>query len=204
MELSRYLERILLKYSGTFDIYRPYSIEGEEYPAYGYFHNHLEKYVLVREANLWASDSYEHVLFLTADRIGIRQVEKAQALIREYMEPVLVRKKEKLPEKNHMYSFLTVILLSQESPDPAAVRMVKKYSYDKGYQFQLRGFSNGQLALVSMEDRRVVCNRAASKKEKVLKEVFADVDAGKPGFQEICDRDGIEAFRQEKDGADAE
>ena len=60
-----YTHLLLLRYSGTFDIYKPYFIDGKEYPAYGYFFSHLEKYVLVREANLWASDSYEHILFIT-------------------------------------------------------------------------------------------------------------------------------------------
>lgn len=37
MEMAQYLDRLLLRYSGTFDIYKPYFIDGKEYPAYGYF-----------------------------------------------------------------------------------------------------------------------------------------------------------------------
>lgn len=92
MEMAQYLDRLLLRYSGTFDIYKPYFIDGKEYPAYGYFFSHLEKYVLVREANLWASDSYEHILFITADKITEEHVKEAQDVIQNYMEPKLVRK----------------------------------------------------------------------------------------------------------------
>ncbi len=63
MDSADYLNRLLLKYSGTFDIYQPYTILGKEYPAYGYFFSHVEKYVLVRKANMWSADTYEHVLF---------------------------------------------------------------------------------------------------------------------------------------------
>ena len=117
MEMAQYLDRLQLRYSGTFDIYKPYFIDGKEYPAYGYFFSHLEKYVLVREANLWASDSYEHILFITADKITEEHVKEAQDVIQNYMEPKLVRKGARVPEKDHMYSFLTVILLSQYTPD---------------------------------------------------------------------------------------
>ena len=55
--------------SGTFDIFKPYVIHGKEYPAYGYFFSHTEKYVLVREANMWSADSYEHILFIRAQEL---------------------------------------------------------------------------------------------------------------------------------------
>ena len=164
MEMAQYLDRLLLRYSGTFDIYKPYFIDGKEYPAYGYFFSHLEKYLLVREANLWASDSYEHILFITADKITEEHVKEAQDVIQNYMEPKLVRKGARVPEKDHMYSFLTVILLSQYPPDRNTLKSVKRYSFDKGYRFNLRGFSTGHMALVSMEDRKITCNRAAAKK----------------------------------------
>ena len=147
MEMAQYLDRLLLRYSGTFDIYKPYFIDGKEYPAYGYFFSHLEKYVLVREANLWASDSYEHILFITADKITEEHVKEAQDVIQNYMEPKLVRKGARVPEKDHMYSFLTVILLSQYPPDRNTLKSVKRYSFDKGYRFNLRGFSTGHMAL---------------------------------------------------------
>ena len=204
MEMAQYLDRLLLRYSGTFDIYKPYFIDGKEYPAYGYFFSHLEKYVLVREANLWASDSYEHILFITADKITEEHVKEPQDVIQNYMEPKLVRKGARVPEKDHMYSFLTVILLSQYPPDRNTLKSVKRYSFDKGYRFNLRGFSTGHMALVSMEDRKITCNRAAAKKVKLLKEIFEEVDAGKPGFDELCEKKDVKPFSQKGRTGDGE
>ena len=45
MNTAEYLDRLLVKYSSAFDIYQPYVIHGKEYPAYGYFFSHTEKYV---------------------------------------------------------------------------------------------------------------------------------------------------------------
>lgn len=69
LSTSDYLDRLLLRYSGTFDIHKPYTINEQEYDAYGYFHSHVEKYVLVREANMWSSNSYEHILFLNVKNV---------------------------------------------------------------------------------------------------------------------------------------
>ena len=33
METAEYLDKLLLRYSGSFDIYQPYLINGKEYPA---------------------------------------------------------------------------------------------------------------------------------------------------------------------------
>ena len=69
MNTSEYLDRLLLHYSGTFNIYQPYVINGKEYPYYGLFYNCTEKYVLVREVNMWSSKSYEHILFMEAEEL---------------------------------------------------------------------------------------------------------------------------------------
>ena len=63
MERTVYLDRLLAKFGSSFDIYIPYKIKGIEYPAYAYHYTHQEKYVLVKEANMWSADSYEYVLF---------------------------------------------------------------------------------------------------------------------------------------------
>ena len=62
MTADNYLDRLLVKYAGTFNIYTPFQIGGTEFPAYGYFYSHVEKFVLTRGANMWSSDSYEHIL----------------------------------------------------------------------------------------------------------------------------------------------
>lgn len=182
MNLADYLDRLLLRYSGTFTITQPYDIQGKTYPAYGYFFSQLEKYVLVREANLWTQNSYEHILFLTADEITSEQIEEADDLIHNYMEPELVLQGRPYPEKEHMYSYLTIAFISEKPLSKEMRRKIKRYSYDKGYQMNIRGFSQARFVAVSMEDRKVCTNFAGRKLKELYTSVFKDVIAGKPGL----------------------
>lgn len=194
---DQYLDRLLARYSGTFDIYMPYIIGGITFPAYGYFYSHVEKFVLTRNTNMWSSDSYEHVLFMTKDTYTVEDVSKMKKLVLDYVEPQLVRGGEELPPPNHMYSYMSVILLSEKAPDKDVIKAVKRLSYDKGYQMNMRGYSQIQICLVSMEDEKVYHNFAASKKKKILKGIFKEIREGKIGFKALCEKQGIEPFKQE-------
>lgn len=195
---EQYLDRLLARYSGTFDIYVPYCIGGITFPAYGYFCSHVEKFVLTRNTNMWSSDSYEHILFMSKEQVVSDDIDQMKHILLDYVEPKLILKGEELPPPNHMYSYMSVILISEKAPGKAAVKAVRKLSYDKGYQMNMRGFSQIQICLVSIEDEKVYHNFASNKKKKVLKEVFKEVQEGKIGFKALCARQGVEPFVQEE------
>ncbi len=182
MNQAAYLDRLLLRYAGTFTISQPYCIHGKDYPAYGYFFSQTEKFVLTREANLWTQNSYEHLLFLTAEEITAEHVEEGIHLIRDYMEPELVLQGKPYPEKNHMYSYLTVAFLSDKPIAKDVQKKIKRYSYDRGYRWHMRGFCQAHLIAASMEDRKVISNFAGRQVKSLYRSVFQDVDAGKPGL----------------------
>ena len=50
---------------------------------------------------------------------------------------------------------------------------------------------------VTMDDDKVYCNGAARTSQKVFKAVFDEVRANKPGFLEICEKQGVTPFKQE-------
>ena len=197
MERDVYLDRLLTKFSSSFNVYMPYVINGIEYKAYAYFYSHEEKYVLTRSANLWSADSYEHILFMDAEVIDEELIWRAQDIIANYFEPEFVRKGEKYPAQNHMCTYLTVVLLGNHFSNSKLASQVKKYRFDKGYQFGIRGYSAGRLVAVTMDDEKVVHNKAAHKTKKVYEAVFDEVRANKPGFSEICEKQGVTPFKQE-------
>ena len=86
----------------------------------------------------------------------------AQQLITGYMEPVLARDNEKYPPKDHMRTFLTAVIVSEESPSEALIRRIRKYRFDKGYQFSFRGFSQGRLVFVDLGAGKVYTSPAAN------------------------------------------
>ena len=174
MESADYLDQLLKKYSGTFDIFKPYVIHGKEYPAYGYFFSHTEKYVLVREANMWSADSYEHVLFITAQEVDQALIEEAEALVRNYMEPVLVRKGEDLPAQGHMYSYLTISLIVQRPLSKQMQKAVRRFRFEKGYRFNVRGFSQAHIVCATMEDEKVYTNYVGRKAANLYQNIFRE------------------------------
>ena len=99
MDQASYLNIILAKYAGTFDIEKNRVIDGREYTAYGYFSSLGEKYVLVKKAKLWSVKAYEHAFFLTEDVCSPHLLTELMGHVTDYMEPVLVRGGEKYPEK---------------------------------------------------------------------------------------------------------
>lgn len=197
MKNTDYLDRLLLRYAGTFNIYMPYTIHGKEYPAYGYFFSSVEKYVLVREANMWTTNSHEHILFITVDEMDDDTLHEIRSILEDYMEPKLVREDNKYPAKNHMYSYLTIAVLSEKPLSRMLSKKVRKFKYEKGYLFNFRGFCQCRLICASMEDEGIVANYQAGRLKKLYKETFADVRAGKKTFSRQCEEEGIQPFRQE-------
>jgi hypothetical protein len=196
MNTAEYLDHLLLKYSGTFDIYQPYVIGGKEYPAYGYYFSHVEKYVLVKKANMWSTHSYEHILFIETESVYDGLLEEASELIKNYFEPVLVRKGEELPEENHMSSHINIVIISEKALTKEHVRFIKRFRFEKGYNFNMRGFSRGNILCVTLDDEKYICNRYAKDKKKLFLQIFEDIRAGRPGFKEICEKTGSTPFKQ--------
>lgn len=197
MNSADYLNRLLLRYSGTFDIYQPYTILGREYPAYGYFFSHVEKYLLTRRANMWSADSYEHILFVNPDELTKTHLEEYRRAVEEYIEPVLVLKGEKLPEPNHMYSYITIAVVTQKPLSPEMRKAVKKFKFEKSYMHSIRGYSQTRIAVASMEDEKVCLNAAGRTLKKLYRSVFGEVKAGKAGYREALKKQGIESFKQQ-------
>lgn len=197
MNSSDYLNRLLLKYSGTFDIYQPYVILGREYPAYGYFFSHVEKYVLVRKANMWSADSYEHILFTDPAELTQAHLEEYRQAITEYIEPTLVLKGERLPEPNHMYSYITIAVVTRKALSAELKRAVKKFKFEKSYMHSIRGYAQARIAVASMDDESVCVNSMGRPLKKMYQSIFEDVRAGKPGYLEALEKQGIESFKQQ-------
>lgn len=197
MNSADYLNRLLLKYSGTFDIYQPYMILGREYPAYGYFFSHVEKYVLVRKANMWSADSYEHILFADPEELTDGHLEEYRQAIEEYIEPTLILKGESLPEPNHMYSYITIAVVTAKALSPEIKKAVRKFKFEKSYMHSIRGYSQARIAVASMEDEVVCVNSMGRSLKKMYRGVFEDVKAGKPGYLQALKKQGAESFKQQ-------
>lgn len=185
MDQSAYLNTVLAKYAGAFDIYKDRTINGRQYDAYGFFSSLGEKYVLVKKAKLWSVKAYEHVFFLGQESCTPALLEDLMKDITEYMEPVLVRKGEKYPEKDHMYTYLTFALLCSESPDESAKMAVRRFRFDRGYLFSMRGHAEARLVVADLKNKEIFTNPAGKSLAKMYRKAFEDTERGVKGYNEL-------------------
>ncbi len=185
METGQYLDRVLAKYAGSFDIFKDYEIRGNRYSAYGYFFSLGEKYVLTRKAKLWGIRAYEYVLFQETSSLTDVLLHQIVDALTGYIEPVLVRKNGKYPEKDHMYSYLSAVVICRCTPSEEMISRIRKTRFDKGYLFSFRGHSELHLIVVDLEKETVYTNAAAGKMRKLFVKVFEEVRRGEKGYNEL-------------------
>ena len=178
-EGSDFLDLLLEEYSNSFDIQRGFEIGPVKADAYGYFSTISEKYVLTPKANLWSIHGFEHILFLKKDSVTTKDVEDMRSLMSEYMAPQLVCKGGKYPEKDHMYSYLTVAFLCEGTPDEETLKAVKNFKYEKNYLMTIRGHVEGHMVLMDLSTGKAYANKAAKHLSDFYEKIFSGNNAGK-------------------------
>lgn len=162
MKAEQMLEKLKRFYASTFDLEDDHRLGTERFSLYGHFNVDNSRYVLVKKAKLWEANSQEH-LFVRVWKEEDGPLDR-EALCRLLMpleqiaEPQYVRKGEKYPPKNHMYSFLTLVLLTDGEIEPDALQYAKKYKFSRTYLFNFRGYLETRLVLVSMKDHQITTN----------------------------------------------
>ena len=169
---EEYLGELLKRYKANFDITSDYRIGDRTYPAYAGFFSLGEKYVLKKEAKLWAIRAYEHVFFDTAESLTADHLAGIRNMIDEHVEPELVRRGEKYPEKDHMSSYLTFVIICKKTPEDEVKKAVKKFSYDKGYLLGFRGHSQARIACAFLDSESVLTNYAGKELKTLLTDIF--------------------------------
>lgn len=167
-----YLNELLGRYQANFDITKDFTLGDKTYPAYAWFFSFGEKYVLKKEAQLWAIRAYEHVLFIKTDSVSKDLLQEIRLTIENHVEPELVRRGEKYPEKDHMCTYMTFVIISDKTPDKELQREIKRFKYDKGYLFNFRGHSEGKLALACLDSETVITNYSGKELKELLTDIF--------------------------------
>lgn len=180
MNITSYYNRLEKYYQDSFDFTKPFIYKNKSYTALAEFHSHVDKYVLVKSAQIWAADSHEFCLFQTyPDVFCPDDFTDLTHLLTEYMEPQLVRKGNDDVEKDHMYTYLTLVILCEKPVSKEMISMVKHYHYTKYYKLYTRGYSEARIVLVDIGNQKIHTNRAAHELKKLFKNVFKDLTKGK-------------------------
>lgn len=172
MTPEAYLDELLLRYKSNFDITKNFEIGSEVFPAYAFFSSFGERYVLKKEAKLWAIKAYEHVFFIKEQEVSVDKLNEIKSFIEESAEPCLVRKNQKYPEKDHMCSYLTFVIISDKTPDKETQKAIRKFNFDKGYLFNFRGHSEGRVIVASLDTNSVCTSRTGKELRKMFEDAF--------------------------------
>lgn len=164
------LEKLLDTFQNSYDVERTCDINGDIYDAYASFRAVSAKYVLVKKAELWSAKCFEHVFFrLKKETLEKQDVERFRRQLETYIEPELVRRGERWPQENHMYTYITGIFICEEGVTEEAVKLLRAFRYVKNYKFTIRGYSEARLLVFDLKRRRLFGNRAAKELVKGYK-----------------------------------
>lgn len=161
MTKQEFLQKILKFHESSFDITRPFDAGNSAYDAYASFNVTGTKYVLVKKAELWRADCFEHVFFMCAESLRREDADRVAGDMEMYIEPEIVRGGRKYPDKNHMYTYVTFIFISEKKPAEDALDVLKKFRYMKNYRLGIRGYCEARVLLFDLENRQIIGNRAA-------------------------------------------
>ena len=186
MNTSDFLDRLLIRYMNSYDIIIPYTSDIPGCTAYGKFASRSEKYVLTRKANIWTVLGFEHVFFLEVKELAPDLTEEIGSIVTDELEPQLVRSGNKYPPKDHMYTFLTFVVLCGKKPEKNAVASLKKFRLRREYLLGFRGSFETHFICVDTETENITMNFRDPELKKIYIATFDDVKKGKPGYGSIA------------------
>lgn len=161
MRGQEFLENLLNSYQEAFDIVRPFEANGHFYDAYAEFNVTSARYVLVKKAELWRTNCFEHVFFFCRQCLQAEELYAFGQEIADYIEPQIVRGGRACTEKDHMYTYITGIFICEKSVPKAVTKEIARFKAFKNYWLGIRGYMEARLLVFDLESRKVLGNRSA-------------------------------------------
>ena len=157
MRRKEFIDTILNGISDTFDIYHNYWFNNRKFVIYAYNYKNRD----------------EHLFFINSDSLDEEQLKDLVKFTIEQIEPHFVRNDNKLPCKNHMYSYISFIIITRNKPDDNVKLMIEKTNIVKKYMFGARGYSNIRLVCVTPSQFCVISNRYGKEISDYLKKMMS-------------------------------
>lgn len=152
LQPSAQLEQLLQRYEAYFTVQRELCCGGQPFAAFAEFHSRSEKYVLVKRAQLWAAENHEYSYFVLADQLD-------EEMVRRFGQAALADAKTRIqPHSEHMYSYVSLIFISDRIQE-AAARLVQKTEYRKDFLLSIHGWMELRLVAYECASGRCLHNR---------------------------------------------
>jgi len=166
MDRAAFLDRVLAKYAGCYDIVRGEA--GDILAAKCEYHEHGVGYALVRKAEMWSADKHEYVWFYSVPKLTADLYDKC------YSEAFSAGMEKVKPEQGHMCSIISVVFVC-DSAEPEAVEKVRRCKFRKDFKFGLNGWAVVHCSLVEVEPETVTVNGEGRNEARFFKSVLHPV-----------------------------
>ncbi len=160
-------EKLLSSYEAYYNIHlaEEYETCEETLVARCDFFEHSQKYVLSKKAELWSADCEEFIYLFNCERLTLELFERC----REFAYNDGMSRANIGP--GHMYTYITAIFLC-DSWDEEAAKALKKCRMYKSFHFSLHGWLDVQMAVLEVNNNKIITNGSGRRVEKVMKNVL--------------------------------
>lgn len=165
------LDTLCSIYSHQYDIDRKGEMGGGVFPATATFFLRDENYLISKEHVLSAVENHDYLYFCLADHLDVPSLQK---YIDRSMELGKMRVR---PHKEHMSSFITLVILA-DTMDDQAKRLLKKTRMRKYFRFAFHGWMEYRIAAMEISTHRFFSNPAGRETRKLLEQNFSITKKG--------------------------
>lgn len=163
--LQQRLDKLLTAYSRHYDIQRDVQVEGGYFPATAEFYLRDENRLLTKEHIYSALEQHEYVYFYVAEHLDAATLRQQIALSQQ------VGLARVHPHKEHMCSYVTLVVLANRM-DPDAAVLVRKTRLHKNYRWTLHGWMDYRVAAMETATGQFFSNPAGREARKTLENNF--------------------------------
>lgn len=157
-ESSLLYRRLLEYYSRDFELASPFLMDNSIYDTY---------------ARYSTGGSNEHAFLRNTMTLSVGDLNQFRDQIIHYVEPNLVCEGLVKPSKDHLYTYVTGIFISDD-PIPDEVRQnIKKFRYYKSYGLLKHGYVQARIAAFDMTDGTFITSPAAKNLLEEYKRVLS-------------------------------
>ena len=160
------LDKLLNAYSHNYNVTRNSGAENGGYPATAHYFLRDEHYLVRRDKQFYATEQHDYTYFYVT---GHLDAAGAKELADRTLQLGLSEIK---PHKEHMSSFVTLVILA-ETIDPEAKKLLKKTRFHKNFRLALHGWMEYHIAAMECSTGSFLSNPAGKGARRTLEANFA-------------------------------
>ncbi len=140
------LRRLTIYYAGDHELLCPYQLGDTIYDVYAFYsHYHCFEHAFIRSTLTLSQSDLDHFM------------EQISTLI----EPQMIRGGRSSPPRDHIYTYVTGIFISEQKIQDSIRRAVRRFRYYRGYGYYKNGYCQARIAAFDMETGSLTINPAA-------------------------------------------